>query len=286
MDFIGFVFRLVLEAGRAAISDLGTTGLGWLVGLCIPFLAVLMKMRNSTPGTRWAFMCSHWKSELRDAAIVFVGVWLVIGLWEGIWNIPRKIWSYDDTVGLPSCVRCGPPKVPAIEASKKSADKEDGLFPLEIVDFDSTQSLILTNKSDKPIFVISFVASIQSKAPKGNESVSYALNSEIKPHKLQAYHLNFEGAFETVQPTENNWDGQWTTSYSSYAQGCIRVAFYASSNMALRQQIDHFKAAGVLWPIGDTIGVISYKDPTTQATRESHVPLRTILLKRRGCQLK
>jgi hypothetical protein len=286
MDAVKFAFSLVLEAGQAAFSDLGTTGLGWIVGLGTPFLVVLMKMRSSAPGNRVSFVGSQWKTGLRDIAIVVVGIWLVIALWEGAWNIPRRIWKQTDAVQLPSCLWCDPPKVPVIEPPKKSTQKSGGSSPLEIVDFDSTKSLILMNNSDRPIFAISFVASIQSTIPKGNESISYPLDSEVEPHKPQTYHLNFEGAFETIQPTKKKWDDQWSSSYKAYAQGCIRVAFYAPSNMILRQQVEHFKAAGILWPIGDTIGVITYKDPTTQAVQESRVHLSTILLKRQGCQLK
>lgn len=222
---------------------------------------------------------SRVRISLRDGLAAVVIFFVVVFIVEFA-IMSQRFWTRKMDIALPS-----PPKPPSLFQAPVRPAKEGVSSPLSVVDFDSTHSLILANSSNSPIFVLSFVVSIRSENPQGDESVSYPLNSEIGPHKLRLYNLRFDGSFDTAMPTERNWDRQWSASYSSYAQGCIRVAFYIPSSPKLRQQLDHFSAAGTPWPIGHTVGVLKYTISASNIVKETHIPVDTILLKRQGCQL-
>jgi hypothetical protein len=154
---------------------------------------------------------------------------------------------------------------------------------LEILDFNSANSFIIINNSNKPVFVIAFKAAIKSTTIPGEESVSYPLNSELEPHKPYTFNTDFAGTFETLPPQGNDWADHWRIAEKSY-KVCIKVAFFSPSSMALGQVTDHYQAAGTPLPIGEAQGFLRYKDDLSQVINEIRVPLKAILLKQQGCQ--
>lgn len=249
MGSVRFGFDLAWAAASAAFSDLGTNGLGWMVALVIPFLVVLLKIRSKPSGSKWAFICSQWRTELRDAALVFIAVWFFIAAWEGLWGLPRKIWSQAGKVEGPS-FRVWPYPIATLEQKTRKdrtsvRRKPNGVQsgPLEILDLNSADSIILINDSDKPVFAIGLRASIKSTTIPGEESVSYPLNSEMMPNTPQTFKPSSAGTFETLQPLGKDWAKHWRLAEESY-KGCLKVFFYSPSSIVLGQFSDHYRAAG------------------------------------------
>ncbi len=107
-----FAWNLVATSAANAWADIGTNGLGWLIAVFSPFVAVAMKLRGAPKGQKLSFIRSKWGSELRDTFLICIVIWMGIFCWELCWNVPRQILKDYAAITPPSLRFLAPPVPP------------------------------------------------------------------------------------------------------------------------------------------------------------------------------
>jgi hypothetical protein len=153
----------------------------------------------------------------------------------------------------------------------------------EVIDFYSTNHVVLSNNSNESIFVLNLVATPTSFFLPGSQSASYPLDVEIGPKKTQEVKVGPQESWDTIPPTTSTLQQQWSIALETY-KSCARAVYFSPSNAGLKQIQDHYRAYAVAYPVGEASGTISYRTNNTPTVMEDSFPLKVILVKLIGCQ--
>jgi hypothetical protein len=113
-SFWGFVRDFAAASARSTWADLGTNGLGWIVGFGNPALVTILKATHAPKGQKIANVLSQWKTELRHVAVVYVAIGAMVFSVEMIWRQPQRIRTDAAAIAGPSPheMLLSPPELP------------------------------------------------------------------------------------------------------------------------------------------------------------------------------
>lgn len=130
---IRFAWDVVVEAAKAAFSDLGTNALDWVIGLGTPVLLTLMKARQAPKNRRWNYVRRNWRSEIRQLLVVSIVVWSAVFVYEAKWHIPRRILQEAENAPSPALLPSqipvppvAPPPATSVQKTFKTSQKRPG----------------------------------------------------------------------------------------------------------------------------------------------------------------
>jgi hypothetical protein len=100
-DFLRFVWEYILNCASSSLSDLGTSGLGWIAGIAVPVIVAVTKARRAPSGSRWSSVTSQWRSEVRYVFWVYLAIFTLVFLWEAAWR-PSRTFAEAGSTAAPS----------------------------------------------------------------------------------------------------------------------------------------------------------------------------------------
>jgi hypothetical protein len=124
-----FVLELAERAVISGWNAMGTSGLGWVIGLATPILVVIKKV----PKRRgwFAVLKANLRSEIKDVLVVYLCVMFTVFFWEFLWVLPREIRNTAMSISIPilqyhipSAPEPPPPAPPATRAEIRFLAKD------------------------------------------------------------------------------------------------------------------------------------------------------------------
>ncbi|HEV2619424.1 MAG TPA: hypothetical protein VGU23_05740 [Acidobacteriaceae bacterium] len=153
--------------------------------------------------------------------------------------------------------------------------------PLLLVAFSSTKNGTIKNISDETLFVSGFKTS--AMIANKEDSVSYVINKEIKPHDQIIFDTGLGGTWDTPFPyTSEDWDTEGKTAWEAYG-GCSRPLPFTSDSFEFDEVVNHYKSMKMLIPTGDAIGTFKYLRGSSSSSAMEQIRMKTILFLQRGC---
>jgi hypothetical protein len=236
---------------------------------------------------------SFWKHAVPNkgpltrygGAFLFLAVIVAIGFY-GAAKQYRREHPLADMQPISKSSEVHPPHAagePSSASQNHNRPKSQSPAKPEVIDFNSTAHVVLSNNSNESIFVLNLVATAASAFLPASQSASYSLDAEIEPKKTQDVKVGPQESWETIQPTMGSLQEQWKTALETY-KSCTRVVYFSPSNAGLKQMQDHFRAYGAIFPVGEASGTISYKTHNAPTVMEESFPLKVVLVKLTGCQ--
>jgi heme/copper-type cytochrome/quinol oxidase subunit 2 len=155
----------------------------------------------------------------------------------------------------------------------------------EIVDFESVRGTSISNNSGSSVFLLRIGASIESTLSPGNESMSFPLDVELPPSKIQTFVFpnNPSLNYDTLPPMPGGFQDQWEEAKKDLRE-CVRVIFLLPTSSSLKQVENHYALENGNLGVGDAKGTITYKTKESSTIVTEEFPLKAILMRIQGCQ--
>ncbi len=200
------------------------------------------------------------KKHTRRALItVVVSVSIVLMTIGAIWGN-----HHINAVSIPA-----PPNVPA--------------SPLEVVAFDANIKAMISNHSDKPIFVMD----MQIAAEMETNLITLAL--EVPPHEVQTAHLSVgqsKHGFHSMDRLSPVWKEHVQKTVQLYGGPCVAFDYFSPNDPDLLMMKEHYAKEGGILPLADAKGILHYRVEGTDETKSQPVDLIVTTFVKNECKAK